>query len=67
MTNIYRCDDQLVGQVRGSVILPITNERIEIRTVADVKYVKYRLERLQLEYPERFGMTKILNGEDQHV
>ena len=39
----------------GFVIFPNTEERIELRTVADVKYAKYRLLRLQLEYPKKFS------------
>lgn len=44
----------MIGKVQGYMTLSITDERIELRTLADVKYAKYRLMRLKTEYPERF-------------
>ena len=56
----------MVGKVQGSVVLPITNERIELSTISDVKYVKYRLARLQLDYPEKFAnIPKENNGDSK--
>ncbi|MGI9567075.1 MAG: hypothetical protein ACR2LL_08705 [Nitrosopumilus sp.] len=46
-----------LGKVWGFAILPITQERIEFRTIHDIRYAQYRLERLQIEYPERFGQV----------
>jgi len=43
-----------IGKVWGFLENPITGEKIEIRTIQDLKYVKYRLNRLKTEYPENF-------------
>ena len=45
-----------IDKVHGHCILPITQERIQIRTLEDIKYVRYRIIRLQLEYPGNFGI-----------
>jgi len=47
-----------IGKVWGSFENPITGEKIEIRTIQDVRYVKYRMNRLKKEYPENFKKTK---------
>jgi len=53
--------DELLQKVHGFMFLPITQERIELRTLSDIKYAKYRLSRLQFEYPEKFEIKQ--NGE----
>ena len=44
-----------IGKVQGQFVLPITQERIEIRTTQDISYVRYRMNRLKKEYPEIFN------------
>jgi len=46
--------DSTIGKVLGWYESPHTNERIEIRTIKDLKYVKYRLQRLRELYPMVF-------------
>ena len=40
---------------KAELVLLNSNERIELKTVADVNYAKYRLLRLRLDYPEKFN------------
>lgn len=46
--------DCQIGKVQGQFVLPITQERIEIRTKQDISYIRYRMNRLKKEYPEKF-------------
>ena len=52
-----------IGKVQGDFVLPITNERIEIRTKQDISYIRYRMNRLKKEYPEKFKTTKETKNE----
>jgi len=43
-----------IGKVLGVYVDGATKEKIEIRTMKDLKYVKHRMMRLKIQYPERF-------------
>ena len=45
----------LISKVWGVYVDGTTKEKIEIRTMKDLKYVKHRMMRLKIQYPEVFS------------